>query len=119
MNCSELERLLPDLVDGKLAEAIRLEATMALQNCPECQRQLELAQQVHAFLLQLQTENERFRVPAGFEVRLLARVRQQSGGLDLFNLSSQAFAVWLVELINLIGGLLDPHFVTVNHPQTA
>ncbi len=119
MDCRTLERLLPDLVDGSLPEALRLEAEAVLSTCPECQQQLEFARQVHTFLLQLQTENEQFRVPPGFQARLLARVRQQAGNMDLFTLSSQAFALWLVELINLIGGLLDPHYVPVNRPQTA
>lgn len=108
MNCDELMQLLPDLIDGTLSEEQRVEAEAALVECPDCQQQLEFAQQVHLFLVQQQSENAQFRVPLGFEARLLARVRRQHGNLDLLDLSAVAFAQWLVELINLIGGLIDP-----------
>lgn len=108
MNCNELMQLLPDLIDGTLTTEQRAEAEIALLECPDCQQQLEFAQQVHLFLVQMQSENEQFRVPPGFEAKLLARVRQQHGNLDLLDLSSKAFAQWLIELINLIGGLIDP-----------
>lgn len=117
MNCDELTLLLPDLIDGTLSAEKRAEAEAALTECEECRQQLEFARQVHLFLLQLQVENEQFRVPAGFEARLLARVRQQQGTLDLFDLSSKAFAQWMVELINLVGGLLGAAPATMR-PQT-
>ena len=120
MNCDELAQLLPDLVDGTLPEERRLAAEVALPNCPECLRQLELARRIRAILLQLQAENDQFRVPAGFEARLLARINQESGGLDLLDLSSKAFAQWLIELIKLIGGLIDPGSVPgASRPQPA
>jgi hypothetical protein len=109
MKCKELSALIPDLVDGTLAPEVQAEAEAALPGCPDCQHELEIARQIRALLLELQAQNEQFKVPPGFEARLLARVRSQSGGLDLFDLSSKAFGVWLVELINLIGGLLDPN----------
>lgn len=108
MTCKELQQLIPDLVDGTLSPSVLSEAEAALLNCPDCQQELDLARQIRSFLVVLQAENEQFRVPPGFEARLLKRVRQQSGGLDLLDLSSKAFGVWLVELINLIGGLLSP-----------
>ncbi len=108
MNCKELSQLIPDLVDGTLSAEVLAEAEAVLPNCPDCQRELEIARQIRAFLVQLQAENSQFRVPAGFETRLLERVRRQSGGLDLLDLSSKAFATWLIELINLLGGLLEP-----------
>jgi anti-sigma factor RsiW len=110
MNCKELSKLIPDLVDGNLAAEVRSEAEAALPGCPDCQRELEIARQVRAFLVQLQSENDQFQVPAGFEDRLLERVRRQGGNLDLLDLSSKAFGIWLLELINLIGGLLDPAY---------
>lgn len=107
MNCKELQQLIPDLVDGTLSPEVQAEAEATLPQCPDSQRELEIARQIHDFLLQLQAENAQFRVPPGFEARLLERVQRQSGGLDLLDLSSKAFGVWLVELINLIGGLLN------------
>ena len=108
MNCEELVQLIPDLVDGTVPASLLAEAEAALPQCPDCQRELALARQVRAFLLELQAEHADLRIPASFEARLLAQVRAQHGGLELLDLSSRAFGMWLVELINLIGGLLEP-----------
>lgn len=108
MNCEELRQYLPDLVDGTLAPALLTEVQAALVECPDCQREYEIARQVRAFLVELQAENVNLRIPAGFESRLLARVRAHNSGLELLDLSSKAFGEWLVELLNLVGGLLDP-----------
>lgn len=108
MTCDELASLLPDLVDGTLAEEQRAEAEAALPLCPECQRELELARQVRAFMVRLQAEYAAVQVPAGFEARLLAQVRAQHSGMEFLDLSSTALVVWLIELLNLLGGLLDP-----------
>jgi anti-sigma factor RsiW len=108
MTCEELTQLLPDLVDGTLSEVVRTEAEGALQACPECQRELDIARRVRAFLVELQAEYTDVYIPEGFEARLLARVRSESQGLELLNLSSQAFALWLLELLLLLGGLFRP-----------
>ncbi len=108
MNCEELAQLIPDLVDSTVPASLLAEAEAALPQCPDCQRELALARQVRAFLLELQAEHADLRIPAGFETRLLAQVQAQHSGLELLDLSSKAFGMWLVELINLIGGLLDP-----------
>jgi len=118
MNCEELRQYLPDLVDGTLSPTVLSEVQAALVECPDCQREYEIAQGVRAFLLELQTENANIRIPTGFEARLLARVRAQHSGLELLDLSSKAFGVWLVELLNLIGGLVDPAAsARTSHPQ--
>lgn len=120
MNCDELTQLLPDLVDGTLPEATRREAEAAFADCPDCQRQFELALQIHTFLVQLQSENEQFRVPPGFEQRLLARIQHQRGNIELFDLSSRAFAEWLLEFIRLVGGLVEIGISSANNrPQPA
>ena len=108
MNCEELAQLIPDLVDGTVPASLLAEAETTLPQCPDCQRELTISRQVRAFLLELQAEHAELRLPAGFEARLLAQVRAQHGGLELLDLSSRAFGMWLVEFINLIGGLLDP-----------
>ncbi|HEX2911937.1 MAG TPA: zf-HC2 domain-containing protein [Chloroflexia bacterium] len=108
MTCEELKLLIPDMVDGSLPADVLAEAQEALDKCPDCQRELEIARQVRAFMVRLQAENLQFQLPAGFETRLLERVRRQSGSVDLVDLSSKVFAIWLIELTNLIGGLLDP-----------
>lgn len=108
MNQEELTQLLPDLVDGTLPEDIRIEAEAALQLYPEVQRDLEIARQIRTVLATLQADYPELRVPAGFEARLLARVRQRSAGLDVLDLSYPTLTAWLVEFINLIAGLLVP-----------
>jgi len=108
MNQEELTQLIPDLVDGTLPDAVRTEAEATLQLYPEVQRDLEIARQIRTILATLQVDYPDLRVPVGFEARLLARVRQRSAGLDVLDLSCTTFTAWLVEFINLIGGLLVP-----------
>ncbi len=107
MNCKELSVLIPDLVDGTLSPEVRAEAEVALVDCAEAQRELEIARRVREFLVELQAENAQFQVPPGFEAKLIARIQSQGGTLDLLDLSSKAFGFWLIELANLVGGLLD------------
>lgn len=108
MNCDELSQLLPDLVDGTLSGDLLAEAEAALAECPDCRRELEIAREIRTFLVALQAENANLQVPAGFESRLMARIHRQHNALQLVDISSQTFIMWLIELINLIGGLLDP-----------
>ncbi len=120
MNCEELAQLIPDLVDGTLSPDVLGEAQAALPQCPECERELTIAREVRAFLVRLQAESASVRVPAGFEARLLARVQAQYTGAELMDLSSKIFGAWLVELLNLIGGLIDPSTQRVAYrPQTS
>lgn len=107
MNCEELTLLLPDLVDDTLVGDMRTQAEAALLECPDCQRDLEIARQIRTLLMTLQSQQPTLRVPAGFESRLLARVRTQQAGLEILDLSSQTFVAWLVELISLVGGLIN------------
>src|SRR5207248_34977 len=111
MNCEELAQLIPDLVDGAVPASLLVETEAALLQCPDCQRELAIARQVRAFLVELQAEHADVRLSAGFEARLLAQVRAQHSGLELLDLSSKVFGMWLVEFINLIGGLLDPELI--------
>src|SRR5438270_13486362 len=112
MNCEELTQLLPDLVDGTLPDAILAEAEDALSRCPDCRRELEAARQIRTLFAALQAENVQLHVPAGFEVRLLARVHKQHSGLEFLDLSSKAFVMWVIELINLVVGLISPPSVS-------
>ncbi len=108
MNQEELTQLLPDLVDGTLSNDVRAEAETALQRYPEVQRDLEIARQIRTILATLQADYPDLRVPIGFEGRLLARVRQRNAGMDVLDLSCTTFTAWLIEFINLVGGLLVP-----------
>ncbi len=108
MNQDELTQLLPDLVDGTVTDAVRIEAEAALQLYPEVQRDLEIARQIRTVLATLQADYPELQVPAGFEAKLLVRVRQRSAGLDVLDISCTTFTAWLVEFINLISGLLVP-----------
>ncbi len=107
MNCEEVAQLLPDLVDGTLAQELRAEVEATLPQCPECQQQLEITRQIRTLFVSLQADDPRLSIPRGFEARLMTRIHQQKNGLELLDLSSKALGEWLVEVINLIGGLLD------------
>ena len=116
MNCDELSLLIPDIVDGNLSDALMAEVEVTLPQCPECQREIEIVRQVRAVLQAMQAENAHLTIPRGFEARLLTRIHQQRSGLELLDLSSKAFGEWLVELINLIGGLIEPR--EMGRPRT-
>ena len=107
MNCEELARLIPDIVEDQLPDALRAEVAAALPNCPECQREIELALQVRVVLATLRETYSQLQVPPGFEGRLLARLQQRQQGFELLDLSSQVFAAWVIEWINLISGLIS------------
>jgi hypothetical protein len=107
MNCEELSRLIPDIVDDLLPEELRAEVDEAIANCPQCRQEIEMTRQVRTVLTTIQTNYPQMIVPAGFERNLLARIQQRQHGLELLDLSSKAFGEWLVEWINLIGGLIN------------
>jgi anti-sigma factor RsiW len=111
MTCEELAQLIPDLVDGTLSPEVRVEAEATFPQCPDCQLEFEIGRQIRALLIALQAEHPELRIPAGFQARLMTQIKRQRSGLELIDLSSRAFGVWLVELINLIGGLLDPNYM--------
>lgn len=108
MNCTELAALIPELVDGAVSPELQEEAQLALVDCPDCQQELDMALQVRAFLLKMQAANIRFNPSPAFEALLLTRIRRQSSTLDLVDLSSKTFGLWLVDLLNMVGGLIDP-----------
>lgn len=107
MNCEELSHLIPDIVDGLLPEEMRAEVDEALASCPECQQEIEMTRQVRTVLTTIQANYPQMIVPSGFERNLLSRIQQRQQGLELLDLSSKAFGEWLVEWINLIGGLIS------------
>jgi hypothetical protein len=108
MNCTELAALIPELVDGTISPELQEEAQLALANCPDSQHELDIARQVRAFLLEMQAANSRFTPSPAFETFLMTQIRRQSSTLDLVDLSSKTFGLWLVDLLNLVGGLIDP-----------
>ena len=116
MNCDELAELLPDLIDGTLAPETRAAAEEALPACPDCQRDLAIAQQVRTMLTSMQSQRPELRLPADFEVRLLARVRNQQANVDMVDLASLVFGAWLVEFINLLGDVFNPASAGLTHP---
>lgn len=115
MNRDELNALLPDLVDGSISDEQRAEAEQALAHYPDVQRDLEIARQIRTLLVSLQAERPELRLPADFEMRLLARIRHENSKFDVLDLSCTTFAAWLIEFINLLGGVLAS-FAT---PQTS
>jgi len=108
MTCEELYELIPDMVDGSLSIELLAEALAILPGCPDCANELEIARQVRDFVIRLEAANLNLKVPAGFEARLLNRVRQQTSGQDLLDLLSQSLGEWLLEIVNLLGNLTVP-----------
>lgn len=108
MTCEELAPLLPDLIDGTLEPEVQAQAEEALTRCPQCRQELENAREILALLVDFRSQYASVQLEAGFETRLLSRLRRQTHGLALLDLSSRTFSLWLLELINLLGSLLDP-----------
>jgi hypothetical protein len=72
MSCDEVRQLAPELALGIADGAERAAALRHVAVCPECRRMLDELSEVTDELLMLVPERE---PPAGFESRLLARVR--------------------------------------------
>lgn len=75
-----------------------------LQAHPDVASEIEIAQRVRAFMLELQHAD--IAVPADFEVRLMERVRADKTLLDLLDLSMSGFGRALIELLNVLFSLL-------------
>lgn len=119
MNRDELNELLPDLVDGSVSDERRTEAEEALAQFPDVRRDLEIARQIRTLLVSLQSENPELRLPANFEMRLLARIRQENSKFDVLDLSCTTFAAWVIEFINLLSGVLAAFVPPQPSSQTA
>lgn len=119
MTCDQLAELLPELLDDTLAPDLKAEAEAALTNCPGCQKELEAARNIRTFLARLQSGNAELRPSKDFETRLFSRLRRQTHGLTLVDLTSRSFGLWLVELINIVGHLLNTNAAASGTSTTA
>ena len=70
----------------------------------EAAAEVEIARRVRGLLVQLHAES--IAIPAGFEARLMQRVREDTALLDLIELSLDGFGRALIELLNLLLGLV-------------
>ena len=94
MAAENIDANLADLADGSLAGP---EWDAWLANNPQSAAELAIAQRVRALLLQMGAAD--IAIPAGFEERLMARIRADRTLLELIDLG-------LIELINLLLSLL-------------
>jgi len=90
---------LTDLADGTLAGA-EWDAWLAAH--PSAAAEVEIARRVHALVAELRLTT--IDVPADFEARLMARVREDATLLDLLELHLAGLGRVLLELI---GALLE------------
>jgi hypothetical protein len=93
------DSMLFDLADGALAGP-EWDALLAAN--PELAAEVALARNVRAMLRQLSAEGA--AVPAGFERRLLARVREDAALRDLLNLSLSGVGHVLRDLLQALLG---------------
>jgi hypothetical protein len=99
---------LTDLADGALAGP-EWDAWLAAH--PTAAAEVAVAQRVHALVAELRLAA--VDVPADFEARLMARVRQDATLLDLLELHLAGLGRVLLELINALLDLLpEPQPVT-------
>ena len=95
------ENILADLADGSLAGP---EWDAWLANNPQSAAELAIAQRVRALLLQMGAAD--IPIPAGFEERLMARIRADRTVLELIDLGLTGMGQALIELINVLLSLL-------------
>lgn len=93
--------LLADLVDGILVDS-GWEAWLASH--PEAAAEVAVARRVRALVGDLRRAS--IAMPADFEVRLMARVRQDQTLLDLLELALAGAGRALVEALTMLIGLL-------------
>jgi hypothetical protein len=92
---------LTDLVDGTLAGP---EWDQWLVEHPDAAVEVAMARRVRAFMIQLREEG--IAVPADFEARLLERIRADATLLDLLDLGLAGLAHTILEILNVLFGLL-------------
>ncbi|MCU0490274.1 MAG: hypothetical protein MUD01_01605 [Chloroflexaceae bacterium] len=93
--------LLTDLADETLTGP---EWEAWLEANPDAAQEILLARRVR--LLMIALRNAEVELPVGFEARLMARVQADKTVLDLFDLSLGGLGRAVVELLNLLLGLL-------------
>lgn len=93
--------IIAELVDGSLAAEA---GSPPLEARPGLSEEVEIARRVRGLMQQLRSAE--IEVPAGFEERLLARVREDETLLDLLDLGWEGFGRALFELLAILFGLL-------------
>jgi hypothetical protein len=96
----EEQARLADLADGTLTGP---EWETWLAGHPEAAAEVEIARRVRLLMVELRAAS--VEVPAGFEARLLARVREDKTLLDLLDLGLAGIGRTLIELLNALFGL--------------
>ncbi|MBS1968034.1 MAG: hypothetical protein JST60_19890 [Chloroflexi bacterium SZAS-1] len=91
---------LADLADG-LLQGPEWDAWLAAH--PEAAAEVAIARRVRRLLVQLQAAE--VALPAGFEQRLMDRIRQDRTLLDLLDLGLSGLGRGLIELLNLLFSL--------------
>lgn len=91
---------LADLADGTLAGP---EWDVWLEQHPDAAAEVAIARRVRALMAELATME--IAVPAGFEARLMARVREDVALRDLLDLGLSGLGRVLIELLDALFGL--------------
>ena len=92
---------LADLADGTLAGP---EWDAWLDAHPEAAREVEVARRVRLLLAELRAAS--IAVPAGFEARLMQRVREDQTLFDLLDLGLAGLGQAILEFLDAIFGML-------------
>jgi hypothetical protein len=101
MSFEELQPNITDLADGSLAGP---EWDQWLSLHPAEAAEIEVARRVRQLMAQL--ARAEIAVPQDFELRLMARIREDRTLLDLLDLFFADVSGMLIELINLLLGVL-------------
>lgn len=103
-NCKTAEGYFSPYID----EALDQEEMQALQDhlrsCPDCLSRLAMAQQAVLLLQRLREED--IALPEDFQARLIQRVLSGELALDALDFSWQGLLTTIVQLLDLVFGLL-------------
>ena len=101
MSTNSTVDILAELADGSLSGA---EWDVWLAAHPEENEQVQIARRIRLLALRLRAVEP--AIPADFERRLLARVRQDVTLIDMLDLASSGIGRTFIELVNALFGLL-------------
>jgi hypothetical protein len=101
--------------DGDDLRESLLKRTSSAEELERATKEINISRRVSKLMIKLKTAE--IEVPADFEARLMTKVRNDETMLSLLEIYSTGFCSVLIELFNLISGLLPdpiaPKLITV------
>jgi len=103
-DCKTAEGYFSPYIDGALDEEEMQAIQDHLRDCPDCLSRLAMAQQAVLLLQRLREED--IALPEDFQARLIQRVVSGELALDALDFSWQGLLTTIIELLDLVFGML-------------